>query len=213
MQYNGSCHCGNVKFELEGQIDGALMCNCSICQRKGARMAFFPRSALTLLTPEDKLASYTFNKHVIHHRFCPACGIHTYGEGVDEAAQAFGVDPAVAVGDDFQRNLVHARRAVRRAFRQARQLLAVILRQVAPRGADLFFDQVGVIQQPLGSGRDLARVLDGVGQLVASLGYHLGVLGQARQQAVRAAALAQFMGLGQRLAVGRHLLRAEQFRT
>ena len=48
MQYTGSCHCGNVKFEVEGEITGALVCNCSICQRKGARMAFFPRSALTV---------------------------------------------------------------------------------------------------------------------------------------------------------------------
>jgi hypothetical protein len=82
MRYTGSCHCGNVKFEVEGNITGAVMCNCSICRRKGVRMAFFPRSALTLLMPEDKLASYTFNKHVIHHRFCPTCGIHTHGDGV-----------------------------------------------------------------------------------------------------------------------------------
>lgn len=83
MQYLGSCHCGNVKFRVEGEITSAVTCNCSICQRKGVRMAFFPRSALTLLTPADKLSTYTFNKHVIHHRFCPVCGIHTHGEGVD----------------------------------------------------------------------------------------------------------------------------------
>jgi hypothetical protein len=29
------------------------------------------------------LSTYTFNKHVIRHRFCPTCGIHPYGEGVD----------------------------------------------------------------------------------------------------------------------------------
>jgi hypothetical protein len=36
-----------------------------------------------LLTPEDAASTYTFNKHVIKHRFCPNCGIHPYGEGVD----------------------------------------------------------------------------------------------------------------------------------
>jgi hypothetical protein len=36
-----------------------------------------------LLTPEDAASTYTFNKHVIKHRFCPSCGIHPYGEGVD----------------------------------------------------------------------------------------------------------------------------------
>jgi hypothetical protein len=88
MLYKGSCHCGNVKFEAEGTIDSLLACNCSICQRKGALMWFIPRDNLTLLTSEADLASYTFNKHVIQHRFCPKCGIHTYGEGMDPKGNA-----------------------------------------------------------------------------------------------------------------------------
>lgn len=83
MIYKGSCHCGRVAFEVEGAIKGAAACNCSICSRKGALMWFVPRDKLTLLTPEDAAATYTFNKHVIKHRFCPTCGIHPYGEGVD----------------------------------------------------------------------------------------------------------------------------------
>ncbi|HEY2256585.1 MAG TPA: GFA family protein [Variovorax sp.] len=80
MKYLGSCHCGRVKFEAEGQIDKAMACNCSICQRKGALMWFVPRSAMQLLTPEANSATYLFNKHLITHRFCPTCGIHPYGE-------------------------------------------------------------------------------------------------------------------------------------
>lgn len=83
MKYRGSCHCGKVAFEVEGEIDRALSCNCSICQRKGSLLWFVPRDRLTLLTPEDNASTYTFNKHVIKHRFCPVCGIHPYGEGVD----------------------------------------------------------------------------------------------------------------------------------
>jgi len=81
MKYQGSCHCGQVAFEVEGDMGDVLACNCSICQRKGSLLWFVPRTALTLKTPEDKLASYTFNKHVIQHRFCPNCGIHPFGEG------------------------------------------------------------------------------------------------------------------------------------
>lgn len=88
MLYKGSCHCGNVKFEAEGTIEGLVTCNCSICQRKGAMMWFIPRDSLKLLTPESEQATYTFNKHVIHHRFCPQCGIHTYGEGKDPKGNA-----------------------------------------------------------------------------------------------------------------------------
>lgn len=81
MKYQGSCHCGKIAFEVEGDIDGALACNCSICQRKGSLLWFVPRSALTLLTPERDIATYTFNKHQIKHRFCSTCGMHPYGEG------------------------------------------------------------------------------------------------------------------------------------
>jgi len=83
MKYKGSCHCGRVAFEVEGKIDGALSCNCSICSRRASLLWFVPRDKLTLLTPEDAAGAYTFNKHAIKHRFCPTCGIHTYGEGTD----------------------------------------------------------------------------------------------------------------------------------
>ncbi|RFC36731.1 MAG: hypothetical protein DID90_2727553697 [Candidatus Nitrotoga sp. LAW] len=45
-------------------------------------MWFVPREKLRLLTPENEISTYTFNKHIIKHRFCPTCGIHPYGEGV-----------------------------------------------------------------------------------------------------------------------------------
>ena len=83
MIYKGSCHCGQVAFEAEGELTGAMACNCSICSRKGVLMWFVPRDSMRLLTPENAMATYTFNKHVIKHRFCPVCGIHPFGEGVD----------------------------------------------------------------------------------------------------------------------------------
>ena len=83
MIYQGSCHCGRVAYEVEGDIQGALACNCSMCQRKGSLLWFVPRAQFHLRTPEDAAATYTFNKHVIKHRFCPTCGIHPYAEGVD----------------------------------------------------------------------------------------------------------------------------------
>lgn len=83
MLYTGSCHCGRIRFEVEGEVDSGLACNCSICSRKGSLLWFVPRGKLKLLTPEDASSTYTFNQHVIKHRFCPVCGIHPYGEGVD----------------------------------------------------------------------------------------------------------------------------------
>jgi hypothetical protein len=81
--YKGSCHCGKVAFEVEGEIGEVMACNCSMCSRKGNLMWFVPRQKLRLRTPESDLSTYLFNKHVIRHRFCAQCGIHPFGEAPD----------------------------------------------------------------------------------------------------------------------------------
>jgi hypothetical protein len=88
MNYHGGCHCGKVRFEVEGEVKGALECNCSICASRGSLLWFVPRHHLKLLTADEDLGTYTFNKGVIKHRFCPICGIHTFGEGADPKGNA-----------------------------------------------------------------------------------------------------------------------------
>ena len=83
MTHAGSCHCGRIAFELDGDVTTAMECNCSMCRRKGALLAFFPREALRLTTPESDMATYRFNTHRIGHHFCPTCGIAPFGEGTD----------------------------------------------------------------------------------------------------------------------------------
>jgi hypothetical protein len=87
MKYQGSCHCGQIAFEVEGDISEVLSCNCSICQRKGSLLWFVPRQTMTLLTSSERMSTYMFNKHVIKHRFCPSCGIHPFGEGLSRSGQ------------------------------------------------------------------------------------------------------------------------------
>lgn len=103
MIYKGSCHCGKIAFDVEGDLTGAMACNCSMCSRKGALLWFVSRDQLRLLTAEEDAGTYTFNKHVIQHRFCRTCGIHPYGEGVDPNGNRMaainircleGIDPA-----------------------------------------------------------------------------------------------------------------------
>ncbi|SME99332.1 GFA family protein [Pseudogulbenkiania subflava] len=88
MIYHGSCHCGRIAFDVEGDLSQVMDCNCSICRRKGALLWFVPRQQLRLLTPEADMSTYTFNKHVIQHHFCPTCGMHPFGEGRDPAGNA-----------------------------------------------------------------------------------------------------------------------------
>ncbi|MCO5156565.1 MAG: GFA family protein [Aquamicrobium sp.] len=78
---SGSCHCGKVKFEVEGAPAEAMECNCSHCGRKGFLLWFVPRAHLRSGTPVDALSSYRFNRHVIDHRFCPDCGCAPFSLG------------------------------------------------------------------------------------------------------------------------------------
>jgi hypothetical protein len=83
MAHKGSCHCGKIAFEVDGDPKEVLSCNCSMCSRKGSLLWFVPRETLRLLTPEADMSTYTFNRHNIRHHFCGTCGIHPFGEAND----------------------------------------------------------------------------------------------------------------------------------
>jgi hypothetical protein len=82
MLHQGSCHCGKIAFEVEGDFDTAIDCNCSLCRRRGSLLAFVGVPAFTLKTPEADLKTYTFNSHKLQHHFCGTCGTAPFSEGV-----------------------------------------------------------------------------------------------------------------------------------
>ena len=88
MKYRGTCHCGKIAFEVEGLIEKAMACNCSICSRKGSLLWFVPREQLTVHAADENIGTYQFNKKIIQHCFCRTCGIHPYAEGMDPNGQA-----------------------------------------------------------------------------------------------------------------------------
>jgi hypothetical protein len=81
--YRGSCHCGNVTYDVELDLSGpVLACNCSICTRTGSLMAFVPTDKFQLLSGEESLTDYQFNTKQIHHLFCSNCGVRSFARGV-----------------------------------------------------------------------------------------------------------------------------------
>ena len=83
MRYQASCHCGDVAFTVEAEIESLLECNCSICSRKGSLLFFVPRTSVEFSTPEGAMSTYTFNTHRIRHNFCSTCGCAPVGFGTD----------------------------------------------------------------------------------------------------------------------------------
>lgn len=79
--YTGSCHCGKVKYEVETDLSNVIECNCSICSRSGYVLSFVPGAQFKLLSGEDALSSYHFNKKQIDHQFCKHCGVRSFARG------------------------------------------------------------------------------------------------------------------------------------
>jgi hypothetical protein len=76
--WNGACHCGRVRFRIEGEVAEVITCGCSLCAMRNVRMAQVDESALTLTAGEDALALYTWNTGVAQHRFCRHCGVYVF---------------------------------------------------------------------------------------------------------------------------------------
>ena len=90
MKHTGSCHCGQVTFEAEGEIQQVMECNCSHCSRKGFLLWFIPREQFKLLEGEDSLSQYKFNKHMIAHQFCKTCGCQPFAYGKHPSGAEMG---------------------------------------------------------------------------------------------------------------------------
>jgi hypothetical protein len=90
--YRGSCHCGNVKYEVELDLSGPVMaCNCSMCGRTGSLMAFVPEDKFELRSGAESLTDYQFHTKQIHHLFCSQCGVRSFARGVGPGGVAMSM--------------------------------------------------------------------------------------------------------------------------
>ena len=78
QKYQGSCHCGAVRFEIESDFPELTTCDCSICRRKNALMVKVHQDQFKLLAGEDALAEYQFRTMTARHFFCRICGIYPF---------------------------------------------------------------------------------------------------------------------------------------
>jgi hypothetical protein len=76
--HRGSCHCGAVEFEVEGELDAGFMCDCSLCKRKNAIMARLPKQKFRLMKGAGDASTYQWNTKIAKHYFCKDCGIYKH---------------------------------------------------------------------------------------------------------------------------------------
>ena len=108
QRYNGSCHCGAIKFSVElPDIVQAQNCNCSICNKTGFVHVIVPKSRFTLLQGADNITTYTFNTGVAKHTFCKTCGVKPFytprsnPDGIDINLRCLDQQPPQVELEDF----------------------------------------------------------------------------------------------------------------
>ena len=80
--YQGSCHCGAVRFEAELDLtQSSYRCNCSICRRNRFWPAIAVEGGFRILSGEEILTEYLFNTRKNQHFFCRRCGVRAFGVG------------------------------------------------------------------------------------------------------------------------------------
>ena len=127
MKLQGGCHCGKVRFEVEGSPERVSQCNCSVCTKKAYLHWIIPPAQFRLLTPEQDLTTYTFNSGTAQHHFCKVCGIAPFyiprsdPDKVDVNARCLdGVDVAKLKMEFFDgRNWEEAQRQSRARGKQS----------------------------------------------------------------------------------------------
>lgn len=78
QKHKGSCHCGRVTFEFDGDVGAAVECNCSICHMKRAIWHGTDDANFRILSGEADLSLYQFGTMTAKHYFCKSCGISLF---------------------------------------------------------------------------------------------------------------------------------------
>lgn len=78
MNYNGSCLCGEVTFEILGEFENFYLCHCERCRKDTgsahAANLFSSTARLKWLSGEGLVRTYDFRSEGHIKSFCTVCG-------------------------------------------------------------------------------------------------------------------------------------------
>lgn len=93
QHYEGGCHCGAVRYDVDLDLDkGSIRCNCSLCSKSRAWLAFTPGDKFDLKSGEGDLLRYRWtppgkSEPNLTYYICSTCGVRTHAEGMDPKGQ------------------------------------------------------------------------------------------------------------------------------
>lgn len=74
--FEGSCHCGQITWTFEGEIDRTTACNCTICRRYGALWAYGYKDENIKVSGPTR--EYSRGRKHLGFHFCNTCGCMAY---------------------------------------------------------------------------------------------------------------------------------------
>ena len=81
----GTCHCGDVRVTLPRAPETLTECNCSICRRTGAVLAYYPVDEVQVEAAGDATHEYVWGDRCIRFVRCARCGVFTHWLPTDPA--------------------------------------------------------------------------------------------------------------------------------
>ena len=100
--YEGSCHCGQLKFGALIDVQDPFRCNCSFCRRRGAVMHRAEPGSFHWTSNEADIGSKSYGaKEFAQHYFCPRCGIQCFTDIRRNGQQTYAVNLACIDGLDL----------------------------------------------------------------------------------------------------------------
>ncbi len=87
MVHTGRCLCGQVRFTIDAEPQGARMCWCRDCQRIASGSAtvnvLFPEEAVRYEGGMTTLRLVADSGNTVERGFCPKCGAQMYSKTVE----------------------------------------------------------------------------------------------------------------------------------
>jgi hypothetical protein len=86
------CHCGAVRISVPHAPEEVKECNCSICRRTGALLAYYSPKGVQVIPESGATDIYMWGDREIEFHRCKVCGNFTHWAPVDKAYDRMGVN-------------------------------------------------------------------------------------------------------------------------
>lgn len=107
--YKGSCLCGSIQFELDGNITDIIHCHCSLCRKASgsayATNGFINAQDLKLTDHSDSLTFYESSEGKRKY-FCRTCGSPLYSSNA-QSPERYRLRIGALDSDILERPLSH----------------------------------------------------------------------------------------------------------